>query len=206
MRVMKLAILAFALGCIVEIVPVWGIVEITPSNVVLPTSAGELFSFDLIISSSGSTDVNASGFQCTIGVSPEGLTFEDINSEAVIADPGYWIYDNSFDVYAQSLGGDNYRFGDSPDFPLTEILFGGDIMARYAFTWDGNVGDYTFTLDLDTSNSYVLLDDFFSKEALQLNPGSYPGDISSFTVTVPEPTTLMLFALSSTILLKKRKT
>lgn len=205
MRVMKLAILAFALGYIVETVPVWGI-EVTPSNVVLPASAGELFSFDLIINSSDPTGVTASGFQCVIGVSPGGLTLDATNSEAVNDDPGYWIYGNSASVYAESLGGNNYRFSDRPANPLTETLFAGDTMARYAFTWDGNVGDYTFTLDLDTSNSYVLLDDFFSKETLEFNPGSYPGDISSFTVTVPEPTTLMLFALSSTILLKKRKT
>jgi hypothetical protein len=205
MKVIKAAILAFVLSCIVETVPVWGIM-VTPSDVNLPKSPGELLSFDLVISSSNPTGINASGFQCTIGVSPAGLTFDANNSEAVIDELGYWIYDNSGGVYAQILVGNNYRFSDSPSNPPTETLFSGDIMARYAFTWDGTTPDYTFTLYLDTNNSYVRLGNFVTKEALQFDPGSYQGTDNSFTVTIPEPTTICcLLGLGTLALLRKRR-
>jgi hypothetical protein len=204
MKVIKVAILAFVLGFIVETVPIWAI-EVTPANVVLPTSLGGPFRFDLVISSSDPTGVNAAGFQCTIGVSPVGLTFDAGNSEAVVADTDYWIYGNSAGVYAQSLPGNNYRFSDSPANPLTQTLFSGDIMARYAFIWDGTEGDYTFTLNLDPSESYIRLDDFSTKEALQFNQGGYPGSSNSFTVTIPEPATIVLLGLGSLLLGRNRK-
>jgi len=203
MKVIKLMILAFALVCIVETIPVCG-VELTPSNVVLPTSTGGLLSFDLVISSTA-PDVNVALFQCTIGASPGGLTLDDVSSEAVSTETGYWIYGNSAGANAESLGGNKFRFGDSPDVSFAEILLAGDIMARYFFIWDGVANDHTFTLDLDTSESYIWLDDF-STEALQFNRGDYPGGDNSFTVTIPEPTTVCLLGLGALNLLQKRRT
>jgi len=201
MRVLNIVIFICALASIT--VPAWA-VEITPSNVVYPTSSGEVFSFDYIISDVYPIGLTVMGFKSTINVSPGGLTLDVTSSVSVGNDLGYWIYNNNAGINVLDKGSNNYEFADNPDSPNTEQLFLGDIMARYAFTWDGVVDDYTFTLDLDTSNSYVALD-YVTKEALLLNPGNYPGDSSSFTVTIPEPATLMLLALGSTILFRKRR-
>nr|NIO79231.1 hypothetical protein [Candidatus Aminicenantes bacterium]NIT22890.1 hypothetical protein [Candidatus Aminicenantes bacterium] len=180
MRVLNIVIFISALVCIT--VPAWA-VEITPSNVVYPSSSGQVFSFDFSISDVDPIGLSAMGFKSTINVSPGGLTLDVANSESVANDLGYWIYNNNAGINVLDRGSNNYEFADNPDKPNTEQLFLGDIMARYAFTWDGVVDDYTFTLDLDTSKSYITLD-YVTKEALLLNPGNYPGDTSSFTVTV----------------------
>lgn len=208
MRALNFVILSFALACIS--VPAWAVVEVTPSNLVYPSSPGGLFSFDLTISSDP-TGITAMGFKSTVNVSspagPGNLTLDVTNSQAVADYPGYWISsDNSAGVTVLDRGSYNYEFGDNPSNPYAEPLFSGDTMARYAFTWNGVPGDYTFTFDLDTASSYIALDDFVSKEALLINPGSYPGDSSSFTVTIPEPATLTLFALGGAIFLRKRRT
>lgn len=204
MKVMKLIILTFALVCIVETQAVWS-VELTPSNVVLPASPGGLLSFDLVISNTA-PDVNVALFQCTIGAGPGGLTLDDVSSEAVSTDHGYWIYGNpGGGANADSLGGNNFRFSDNPGYPTAEILLAGDIMARFTFIWDGAAYDHTFTLDLDISNSYILLDDLFTQEALLFNPGNYPGSNNSFTVTIPEPTTACLLSLGVLSLLRRRR-
>jgi hypothetical protein len=203
MRVLKLVILTFAMASIT--VPAWA-VEITPSelaDMVLPTSSGELFSFDYIVSDA--MGVTAAGFKSTISVTgPGALTFDPTACTAVVANTDYWIYNNS-DVLAIERPGGFYEFGDGPSNPPTKDLFNGDIMARYAFTWDGTVGDYTFSLDLNTAKSYIQNGVTFLKDPLQFNRGDHPGDSSSFTVTIPEPATLMLLALGSTILLRKRR-
>lgn len=210
MKVLNFVVLSFALACIS--VPVSAAVEVTPSNLVLPSSSGELFSFDLMISSSDPIGITAMGFKSTINVSsgdadPGSLTLDVTNCEAVTGNTGYWTYNNSAGVTVLDRGSYNYEFADSPDNPYAEALSSGDIMARYAFIWGGDEGAYTFTLDLDTSSSYIALDDFVSKEALLINPGIYlPGDSSSFTVTIPEPATLTLFALGGAIFLRKRRT
>jgi hypothetical protein len=203
MKVIKVAILAFVLGCIIRAVPVWAI-EVTPSNVVLPASAGGLFSFDLVISSTP-PDINASGFQCTIGVSPAGLTFDADSSEAVSENHDYWIYGNSGGAFAEIRDVNKYRFSDSVDKATAETLFPGDIMARYAFIWDGVVTDYTFALNLDIKESYVLLGIYGPEEALLFNPGIYPGNSNSFTVPIPEPTMVCLLGLGGLMLGRSRK-
>jgi hypothetical protein len=202
MKIIKLAALAFVLGCIIWARAVWAI-EVTPSNVVLPASAGGLFSFDLVISSTP-PDTNASGFQCTIGVSPAGLTFDADSSEAVSNNPDYWIYDNSAGAFAEIRDVNKYRFSDSVDKATAEILLSGDIMARYAFIWDGVITDYTFALDLDIKESYILLGIYGPEEALLFSPGIYPGNSNSFTVTIPEPTTLCLLGLGALGLIRRK--
>jgi hypothetical protein len=204
MKVIKVLTLAFALGCIVRAEPAWAI-EVTPSNVVLPASTGGLFSFDLAISSTP-PDINASGLQCTIDVSPAGLTFDADSSEAVTNNPGYWIYGNSIGAFAEIRDVNKYRFSDGPSSPPAEILHTGDIMARYAFIWDGIASDYTFALDLDIKESFVLLlnGSIISKEALEFNRGSYRGNSNSFTVTIPEPTIVCLLSLGALGLIRRK--
>lgn len=177
----------------------------------IPGSPGGLFSFDLVISEE--PGIFAQAFKATIGsVSGPGvLTFDVAASEAVAAETTYWVYGNSDGATAKKTDDGTYIFGDNPREPVFEALVIDDIVARYAFTWDGVEGDYTFTLALDTTNSYVLLEDFFSKEALQLPAGnwySYPiisADSSSFTVHIPEPISLVLLGLGGLVLLKQRR-
>jgi len=213
MRVIKVAFSVFVLSC-VAFCRLAGAVEITPSDTIPPydfvndvlvlSSAGDTFSFDFVISNP--MGVSARAFQATIGVSGPGtLAFDAASSEAVASAADYWVFGNSVGAGAIDLGGGNYQFGDSPDSPAIEVLIAGDIMARYAFTWGGTVGDYIFTIDLDTTESFVMDDSWF-EQTLQFNAGQYPGDDSSFTLhIVPEPATLMLISLGSVALLRKRR-
>ena len=204
MKVIKVVTLAFVLGCIVKTAPVYGIM-VTPSNVVLPTSPGELLSFDFIITDIGDLTSDAQGFQAIVSVSGPGvLTGDGASSLAVNSVADYWLFENSWTVFIDH-GDNSYTFGDIPNDGIAQPLDNGDILARYAFTWDGTVGDYTFTLDLDTDYSFILLENFVSKEALQFNPGGYPGVGSSFTVTIPEPTTVCLLGLGALSLLRSSR-
>ncbi len=208
MRVIKLAFFSFLLTCAVFSGTTSGAI-IEPSVVAMPASSGDLFSFDLLISQDPA--ISAQSFQATVGSisGPGVLTFDVTASEAVATQPLYWVYQNSADVTAIDNGDGSYTFGDGPDDAVAQALAAGDIMARYAFTWDGTEGDYTFTFNFDTASSFVQLEDF-SKQALQLPAGewyTYPivsADSSSFTVNVPEPATLLLFAVGGLVLLKRR--
>jgi hypothetical protein len=84
-------------------------------------------------------------------------------------------------------------------------LLAGDIMARYAFTWDGTVGDYTFSMDTDIANSFILNGITFGNDALAFTSGQYPGDQSSFTVAIPEPASLALLALGGLALRRRSR-
>jgi hypothetical protein len=210
MKAIKFAILLLLLSCGVFCGKTRG-VEIKPYIVLMPGSQDELFSFDLVISEDPA--LSAQGFQATISniSGPGVLTFSVAASEAVSGEIAYWVYGNSAGATAIDKGDGSYTFGDGPDNGVAEPLVINDIMGRYAFMWDGTKGDYTFTFDLGTDNSYIQLDDFVSKEALQLPEGiwyDYPiisADSSSFTVHIPEPTTLMLIAMGSLALLKHRR-
>lgn len=178
-------------------------VSIAPSDMLLPGSPGGLFRFDFVISNP--EGVFAQGFQTTISVSGPGiLTFDGTSSQAVATVVDYWIYGNSAGAAADDLGNNTYRFGDGPDNGVAQALAADDIVARYAFTWDGTQGDYTFALDLDTRKSFVL-DQFFSKQALQFTPEPYSGDSRSFTVHIPEPVTLLFLSLGAVILCRRRR-
>ncbi|KPJ66628.1 MAG: hypothetical protein AMJ43_07590 [Coxiella sp. DG_40] len=176
MRVLNRVIFICALVCIT--IPAWA-VEITPSNVTMPTIALDTFSFDLVISDSDPIGLNGLACKTTISVVPSvipsGLTFDVSGSEAVESDTSYWIYGNSGGgSFAQDLGSDSYAFSDGPSIP--EDLMSGEILSRYAFTWDGVAKDYTFTIDLDTAKSYVLTSIIpDTREAFEFNPGIYPG-------------------------------
>ena len=207
MKAIKIIILLFLLSFGVFCGKTRG-VEIKPSVVMMPSSQNELFIFDLVIS----TDPNplARGFQVIIS-GPSVLTFDVAASEAVGEETAYWVFGNSAGVTVIDNGDYSYTFGDWPVNGVAEQLVIDDIVARYAFIWDGTEGDYTFTLDLDTGMSYVLLEDLTSKEALQLPEGTwydYPiisADSSSFTVHIPEPTTLVLLGLGGLVFLRKRR-
>lgn len=212
MKAIKLAIFLFLLSCAVFSATARG-VEIKPSIVLMPASQDELFSLDLVISED--PGIFAYAFKATIvsvsGSGPGVLTFDVAASQAVAAETAYWVYGNSDGATAKKTDDDTYIFGDNPRDPVFEALVIDDIVARYAFTWDGVEEDYTFTLALDTTNSYVLLEDFISKEALQLPAGNwydYPiisADGSSFTVHIPEPVSLVLLGLGGLVLLKQRR-
>lgn len=170
----------------------------------MPDSQDELFSFDLVISED--LALFAQGFQATISNinGPGVLTFDAAASESVDTETNYWVYGNSAGATAIDNGDGSYTFGDGPGNGVAEALLIDDIMGRYAFIWDGTVGDYTFTLDLDTNKSFVQ-DEFFSKQALQFSSGQYQGGSDYFTVHIPEPTTLILIAMGGLVLLKHRR-
>lgn len=203
--IMKRIMYIMLLLCAIPLTQAQAVI-VTPGNLVMPASAGELFSFDFIITDIGDLTREAQGFQAIISVSGPGvLTGDEAGSMAVSSVSAYWLFENSSPVFIDHLD-DSYTFGDNPENGLPQALATNDIMARYAFIWGGTVGWYTFTLDLDTINSFILLEDFFSKEALQFSPGSYPSDnpIDSFKVYIPEPATIILLALGGTVLLRKR--
>lgn len=210
MKAIKFAIFLFLLSCGVFCGKTRG-VEIKPYIVLMPGSQDELFSFDLVISED--LTLSAQGFQATISnINGLGvLTFDVAASKSVDTETNYWVHGNSAGATAIDKGDGSYTFGDGPGNGVAELLLINDIMARYSFIWDGTEGDYTFTFDLGTDNSYIQLDDFVSKEALQLPEGAwynYPiisADSSSFTVHIPEPATLMLIAMGGLVVLKHRR-
>jgi hypothetical protein len=159
----------------VMIVPVGAEVitrTITPGNVQLPELAGDTFSFDFVINDP--LFLNASGFQSVISLSGPGtLTFDAFLSEAVADDTDYWLYGNSSGVLTKLDAGE-IRFKDIADDPPTELLLNEEIVARYAFTWDGIEGNYTIAIDLDHLKSFVL-NDMFLPEPIDFDPGAYTG-------------------------------
>lgn len=205
---MKIVVSVFLLSSLVFSVPAGATVMVEPDNLNI---SGGIFRFDLVINDPCGT-TNALSFQSKIYVSGPGTVTLDVSSsEAVQTEADYWIKDeNAGPIVAPNAGG--YRFMDtfssSPSVTPPEELFAGDIMARYAFTWDTD-GDYTFTIDLDSALSFVLLDDLTTKVGLEFDPGDNPHIIDSgtdyFTVTIPEPATIVLLCLGGTAVLKNRK-
>jgi hypothetical protein len=182
--------------------PAHGAVTVTPSNVQLPTAAGEDISFDFVISDPDG--LSSQGFQSTITPSGPGtLTFDETSSKAVTGDVGYWLPSSPL-VNAFEATGD-FVFGDGPDDAIARALAVDDIMARYVFEWDGTPGDFTFALNLDVSAS-LIQDEFFIPQAFLFDHGLYTGGSNWFSVTlVPEPATLMLLGLGGMVLLRKRR-
>ncbi|UCH51721.1 MAG: PEP-CTERM sorting domain-containing protein [Chloroflexota bacterium] len=204
MRMSKVLAVVFVVSFVLCAVPAQAVL-VGPSNVVLPASPGGLLSFDLVVLDP--MGVSAAAFQATITVSgPGGLAFDEAGSLVVDADPGYWIFGNSVGAAAIARGSNSYEFGDSPNDPATEALSVGDIMARYAFTWDGTpVQEYLFCLDLNTTRSFILNALSFETQALQFSPGEFEGTDSSFKIPIPEPTTLLLIGLGTLFLRRKRR-
>jgi hypothetical protein len=197
------SIFAYTVAFVVVVsAPLHAEVTITPTNVQIPALAGQDFSFDFAISDP--CGVSARGFQSTIAVSdPCTLTFDSISSRTLETDADYWLFGNSYGaVIFENLDG-TYTFGGDPCDALPQALAVDDLMARYVFEWDGTPGDYTFTIDLDTFMSFVF-DESFSALPLAFDHGAYPGDATSFTVTIPEPATIILLALGGLMLTKRK--
>lgn len=177
-------------------------VVVTPLNIVMPTASGDTFSFDLVIDDAMGVEVG--GFGSTFSVSGTGLTFDASASEDVVDDQGYWAFGNSVGAFAEDKGNNVYAFTDNSNDPGIVPLSDGDVVARYSFIWDGTVGDYTFSMDFDTTKSYALIDGW-DTQALEFTPGQHSGDTSSFIVTIPEPATLMLMCLGTMVLRSRKK-
>jgi hypothetical protein len=138
---------------------------------------------------------SAEGVQITLSVQPDGhlgsLGFDQTASEAVEADVGYWVVGNSIGANASDEGGNTYAFGDNPDDPPSAVLEDGDIVARFAFTWDGVAGDYVVAIDRTTANTH-LLQNFVTV------PPDWVAD--PVRLMVPEPGSLTLLAAAGTLL------
>lgn len=195
--------------CIIFTTAAFG-VEIKPTNIVIPSSAGETFRFDIIVSPS-TQNIEAQFAQLTIGSisGPSGLTFSSSESEAVKNDSSYWIFGNSMGATAKSYPDGSYSFDDGADNPPSAII-NDKIFARFAFTWNGTAEDYIFNLDRNTSKSYIYLADF-STAPVTLPTGQwYSSPIigttdSSFTVHIPEPISIALLGLGGLAILRKHR-
>lgn len=226
MRIRKIVVLASAVSCAVCAVPAQGVLieielcNVTPTPVetqaspcTVPISPGGVFSFDLAISDATPPDILAQGFQAIIGVSRSdgsgGLTGYQVTSPTAATDTEYWLCGNSAGAVFIDHGDGSYTFGDSPDNAVPQLLQAGDIVARYEFTWDGTWDFYTFTLDPDAARSFVL-DDSFGKQPLDFSVPEDPEECpvssgNSFTVFIPEPSTLILIGLGGLFLWKRRR-
>jgi hypothetical protein len=223
MRTRKIVVLASVVSCVVSAVPAQGVlIEIqlsnptpepvsTPVTCTIPISPTEQFSFDLVITDP--QGVSAQGFQAVVSVSRSGgsggLRGYQVTNPTAASDSDYWLCGNSAGAVFIDHGDGSYTFGDSPDDAVPQLLQAGDIVARYEFTWDGTHDFYTFTLDPDATRSFVL-DDSFAKQPLSFPAPEDPEECprssgNSFTVFIPEPSTLILIGLGGLILRKKRR-
>ncbi len=183
--------------------------EVKPTNFSGYTSAGT-FSFDFVVT--GQPAADAASVQVTLGSITGGtsaLVLNAATSEAVKTDPAYWLAGNLPDPFA-TKSGSAYLFSDGASNPPSASIDVGDKIARFAFTWDGTPGDYTFNMNLNSSNSFVDLSDF-SRLSMTLPGGAwFSGPVTgattnSFTVSlIPEPVTIALFALGGLVALRKR--
>jgi hypothetical protein len=203
MSAMKSSVVVLLLVLCFSIPNAKGDIAVTPGNFTMPVSAGGLFSFDLLVSDPMGKTANT--FQATITYSGPGtLTFNAAESLNVKNNASYWVYGNSMGASAVYSGSNTCYFGDSPDNPASEALVAGDVLARYAFNWDGTVGDYTFSLDLNTQKSFVVTTPTYNTETLIFNRGNLLGGDSNFVASIPEPATLLL-AAAGIGFLRKRK-
>jgi hypothetical protein len=208
---MRTAFFAFLAGIVLS-APVWG-VEVKPVNFVMP-SPGGILSFDFIVT--GAPGQSAYSSQLTIDTvdqisSTSHLVFNIDASEEVSSNPDYWLYGNSAGASAVNNGDGSYTFGDGPDNPPISAINVGDIIARFSFDWDGTQGNYKFTLDQSTINSFVLLENF-SSAGFSLPAGQWYSSpvidaaADSFTVNlIPEPVSIVLFGLAGLVILRKHR-
>lgn len=153
-----------------------------------PLNPGSPIWFDVLIANG--LGQNSEGVQITLSVQAQGhagsLTFSSAMSQAVAGDSDYWLFGNSAGANAMNLGGNVYQFGDGPNNPASAPLLNGRSVARFAFAWDGTVGDYRVSVDTSTQNTFVL-QNFVTEQ---------PGWIANpVTLAVPEPSGFGALAL-----------
>ena len=181
-----------------------------------PGGEHQIFSFDIVVSDPDG--VSAVGFQSTLGVDLPGLIFDDdyhdpydietskLISEAVENDPAYWLFSVGDGAsYGCPEGSNQFVFSDFDTNLNFHALAAGDILARYSFIWDGTPGDYTFTLNLDKYYTFVFFDIFTPPGAIAFDPGLFPGGSNWFSVSIPEPATILVFALGGLFLRKRSR-
>lgn len=187
-------------------------VEVEPVNISIPSSPGEIFRFDFEVTSPPTQAAYLS--QLTIirsWTNPPDLSFNTIASQSVSSNTSYWVWNNSQGALAVD-NGNRYIFSDRPENNIAESINNGDILARFAFTWNGTPGNYQFFIDTDITDSFVRLADF-SNASFTLPTGQWYSDpiisatSNSFTIRIiPEPTSLILIALGGLTILRKRRT
>ena len=163
-----------------------------------PVHPGDPIWFDVLVNDAMGD--RAQNIQITLSVVPVAtgaITFDAAESEAVENDVSYWVFGDSVGAGALDLGSDTYQFGDSPDSGVAESLINGDIVARFAFTWDGVVDDYLVTVDTGLSNTSILDENF---ETVAPSWVSNP-----VMLHVPEPTTVAIIAVGSLAALRRRR-
>ncbi len=157
-----------------------------------PPSAGDSVWFDVLIDDP--MGEWAQNIQLTFFIEPLGidsLAFDAPKSQAVENDPDYWLLGNSDGAGALDLGEDKYQFGDNPEDGMPVSLGVDDIAARFAFTWDGNAGDYSVTVDTEITNTYIMDEGF--------NSAAPSWVASQVTLRVPEPATVLLLVVGAFI-------
>ena len=154
--------------------------------------------FDILIDDAMGQSADAAKITLTVEpVAHAGsLTFDATASSAVVTSDDYWLFGNSGGAGALTHGTNMFEFGDSAETLPPDLLENEDIVARFAFTWDGTAGDYLITIDSDTDNTYLLQNYVQEEPEVSDNP---------VTLYIPEPASAILFALGSLAALRRRR-
>ena len=151
--------------------------------------------FDMVIADAAGESTEAS--QVTVSVTgPGSLTFDPTQSKATASDANYIFFGNSDGAVAMTDGPDTYVFGDGPADGQATPLVDGMHIARFAFTWDGVVGDYVVEVDPSTLKTFLTQNFATVAPDWTNNP---------VILHVPEPMSAVLLGLAGLVLVRRRK-